>query len=110
MNRYVFYTFEGFSESPSGKECDNIQLLGFESGMNKRDAKKNLISTRKWIKELDFKTEEFESKQILTDENKDDIKRVIDYLWGDEERHFEENDCPDDHIFLILKRLKEMVE
>ena len=50
MNRYVFYTFEGFSESPSGKECDNIQLLGFESGMNKRDAKKNLISTRKWIK------------------------------------------------------------
>jgi hypothetical protein len=35
-----------------------------------------------------------------------DVEYIVDYLWHDEERHFEESGCPDDHIFLTLRRLK----
>ena len=125
MNEYVFYTFEGYTESPTGKECENIQLLGFEYGRNKKSAKKKLVETREWIEELDFDVEEIESKQLLTDENKNDIKTVIEYLWNNEQKHFEEEInkeididetesieleklCPN-HIFTVLKRLKELV-
>ena len=61
MNAYVFYTFEGYTESPTGKECENIQLLGFEYGHNKKEAKKQLVETRKWIEDLDFDLEEIEA-------------------------------------------------
>ena len=110
MNGYIFYTFEGYTESPTGKECENIQLLGFEYGQDKKEAKKELIETRKWIEELDFDIEEIESKQLLTKENKNDIKTVIDYLWKDEEKHFEESGCPKNHIYNTLKQLKMLVE
>ena len=111
MNGYVFYTFEGSTESPTGKECENIQLLGFEYGKNKTAAKDELIATREWIKELDFDTEEIEAKQLLTEENKKDIKTLVDYLWKDEEKHFEETGSSDkeNHIFSVLRRLKELV-
>lgn len=127
MNEYVFYTLEGYTESPTGKECENIQLLGFESGSNKKAAKKNLIENRNWIEELDFDIDEIESKQLLSDENKQDIKTVIEYLWDDEIKHFEEElssnteidinklsdseiekICPK-HIFTVLNRLKKLV-
>lgn len=126
MNEYVFYTFEGYTESPTNKECENIQLLGFECGKDKVDAKQKLVETREWIEELDFDIEEIESKQLLTDENKNDIKTVIEYLWNNEQKHFEaeinkeidvdkteslglEKFCPN-HIFTVLKRLKELVD
>jgi hypothetical protein len=35
-----------------------------------------------------------------------DVEAIVDYLWRDEERHFEESGCPNDHIFLVLRRLK----
>ncbi|MBQ3671461.1 MAG: hypothetical protein II921_08295 [Treponema sp.] len=125
MNGYVFYTFEGHTESPTGKECENIQLLGFEYGQDKKEAKKKLIETREWIEELDFDIEEIEAKQLLTEENKNDIKIVIEYLWSDEQKHFEEKIdkeinaeklssselqelCPN-HVFTVLKRLKKMI-
>ena len=49
------------------------------------------------------------SKQLFSEENKKEIKTVIEYLWEDEKKHFEENDCPNNHIFFILKKLKELV-
>ena len=126
MNGYVFYTFEGYTESPTGKECENIQLLGFEYGKNKYDAKKTLVKTRNWIEELDFDVEEIEAKQLLTEENKKDIKAIVEYLWQDEKRHFEkgigvdmdvdscgvsqlESICPN-HIFCVLKRLNDLIK
>ncbi len=110
MNEYVFYTFEGYTESPSNKECENIQLLGFEYGKDKFDAKRKLVETREWIEELDFDIDEIKAKQLLTEENKKCIKNLVDYLWKDEEKHFEESGCPENHIFNTLKELKVLVE
>jgi len=34
---------------------------------------------------------------------------LIDYLWNDEEKHFEESDYPVNHIFLKIKELKSKI-
>lgn len=41
---------------------------------------------------------------------KEDIQFIIDYLWEDEERHYEESEKPKDHIFLKLKNVKEWLD
>ena len=38
--------------------------------------------------------------------NKNDLKKVLDYLWNDEEKNYEESDKPSGHIFKTLQRLK----
>ena len=38
------------------------------------------------------------------------IKEIIDYLYEDEKKHFEEFDShPDNHIYLKINRLKELI-
>ena len=49
-------------------------------------------------------------KQLLTEEQKADIKAVVDYLWEDEHKHFQEEHYPQNHIYRILKRLKSSYE
>ena len=39
-----------------------------------------------------------------------DIKSVIEYLWKDEKRNWEESNYPKEHIFHTLRRLKEKYE
>lgn len=40
MNEYYFFTSEGFTSSPMGKDLNNYQILGFASGMNEKAALK----------------------------------------------------------------------
>ncbi len=50
------------------------------------------------------------NSQSLKDEKDKLINGVIDYLYEDEKKHFEEFDSiPDNHIYLKIKRLKELV-
>ena len=46
--------------------------------------------------------------QSKNDEKNKLISEVIDYLYSDEKKHFEELEEPENHIFLKLKRLKEV--
>lgn len=48
----------------------------------------------------------------LTESEVKDVRKLIDYMWHDEERHYEECEASsldglEDHIFLSLKRLNE---
>lgn len=109
MKKFVFYTFEGYTESPTGETVENIQLLGFEKGESEKQARENLINNRKWIEETGFDKYEIESKQLLDDKLKALIKTVIDYNWESEQRHYEE--APEEnHIFLVLEQLKEIID
>lgn len=38
------------------------------------------------------------------------IKEIIDYLYREEKKHFEESENPENHIFKKLERLKNLVE
>ena len=37
---------------------------------------------------------------------KKDIETLINYMWNEEERHWEESEKPKEHIFVIMKRIK----
>ena len=43
-------------------------------------------------------------------ETLEDIKKVVDYLFNDEEKHYEESEKPKEHIFHVVERLKDLVE
>ena len=38
------------------------------------------------------------------------IQNVVEYLAADEQRHYEECDCPADHIWLSVSELWDMLE
>lgn len=107
MNKYIFYTLEGFTQSPTNEDCNNIQILGFENGNNQCEAMNNLITENKWIEKLGFDITEIQAKQLLTDENKQDIKTVIDFISNNKQRDLETNDLS--HIFIALERLKKLI-
>jgi hypothetical protein len=35
-----------------------------------------------------------------------DVECVLDYCREEEKRHYYESECPEDHIFLVLERLR----
>jgi len=50
------------------------------------------------------------NSQSPNDEKNKLIKGIIDYLYEDEKKHFEEFDvAPDNHIYLKIKRLNELL-
>ena len=56
---------------------------------------------------LDLSERNIVPKVVLT-QKENLIKEIIDYLYEDEKVHFEELDEPKDHIFLKLKKLREL--
>ena len=111
MNEYIFYTCEGYTYPPKeDMEVENCQVLGRAFGKNVKDARNNLEERCPWIKECGFDIYEAISKQLLTDDNKKDIKAIVDYLIEDEYKHYQELEEPQSHIYLILKRLQEIVD
>lgn len=108
MKQYIFYTFEGIAQSPIGETVENMQILGFSSGKNKNAAKVQLLKDNKWIVESGFSEQEIQSRQVVDEKLKELIKKIILYSWDTEKRHYEEN--PEkNHIFLVLKKLKELI-
>lgn len=114
MNEYMFYTFEGFTQSPNKTDCENLQILGFEKAENLKIAKKCLLVNNDWILKYGFDTEKILSKKILTEESLASIKTVVDYLWKDEEKDYEEclasGENVDNHILKHLRKLKLLTE
>ena len=110
MSEYIFYTTEGFTQAPNGNDVENCQVLGRAFGKNAKEARCNLLKENPWIEEAGFDMEDLLVKQVLTEGQKADIKAVVDYLWEDEHKHFQEEHYPQNHIYRILKRLKSSYE
>ena len=113
MNTYIFYTTEGYTETPRLEEIENLQILGEAIGENEEQALERLLQETPWIIEKGYEVGEIISKQILDDTLRANIQTVIDYLWVDEERHYEESTIDDeceDHIFLVLKALRNAIK
>ena len=47
--------------------------------------------------------------QILTEEQKQDIQTLVEYMYEDEKKHYMECGYPKDHIFRVIKRLSKMI-
>ena len=64
MKEFIFYTFEGYTESPTGKMVENLQILGFEDGENENEAFQTLINNNQWIIKSGFNKDKIISKQL----------------------------------------------
>lgn len=108
MANYIFYTDEGFTISPNNTKLNNLQILGTANGKNPNSAITNLIKNNPWITESAFNKEKIKHHKILKKQAENNLKFVIDYMWNDEQKHFEEYDDekPKDHIYLKLEKLK----
>lgn len=110
MNEYLFYSVEGETLAPE-HECDvnNCQLLGISKGINKNDALQRLLNENSWIGQAGYDAAKITGIQVLSNSIKKDIEELIEYLWSDELRHYEENDYPKNHIFRVLMQLKRVL-
>ena len=54
MNTYIFYTDEGYTIAPNGKDIESLQVLGIEDGETEIEALANLYKNNQWIKVNDF--------------------------------------------------------
>lgn len=111
MNEYIFYTCEGYTYShASNQEVENCQVLGREFGKNIEDARMNLMINSKWIVELGFDIDKSICKQILTEENKQDIRAIVNFFNTDEYKNLSfENGITKDYLSGVLKRLSNLV-
>ena len=107
MNEYICYIEGRTTEFPIKTPSDQrIQMLGRAYGRNVKEAKERLLAENPWILKTDINISNIFIEQTLTNEQRSDIRAIIDYLWKDEERHYEESERPLNHIFNIMKRLK----
>jgi len=111
MANYVFYTDEGFTMSPNNTKLDNLQVLGAANGSSLEGALTNLIENNPWINESGFNKEKIKHHKILNKQDENNLKSILEYMWDDEQTHFEEFDDekPKDHIYLKLKKLTKLL-
>lgn len=106
MNEYIFFTTEGTTYPPmEGRDVDNCQILGRANGRTLEEAKNSLLKENPWIEECGFDSNSIIAEQILTKEQRKDIQTLVEYLYEDEEKHYEEWECPEDHILKTIARL-----
>lgn len=67
MNKYIFITKEGFTQSPNQNiEIDNMQVIGIvDDTENEDDALKKLLIENPWIWESGFNVAEFIVYKII---------------------------------------------
>jgi hypothetical protein len=106
MAQFIFYTLEGSTIAPNNTDVGNLQILGIENGLCPNDTLEKLLSDNKWIEETGFSKDKIKHYSIVPDSFQNDVQTIIDYLWVDEEKHFEESLKDDNHIFRVLRRLK----
>lgn len=66
MKKYIFVTKEGYTESPTNKEINNLQVIGIvENVDNEDEALKKLLKENTWIWDSGFNVTEFIHYEIL---------------------------------------------
>lgn len=110
MKQYILITTEGNSIAPNENiYVENCQVLGEIKAENETHAIEIFFNEQPWASQAGFSHENIICKQILSQENKADLKKIIDYLWHDELKLYQENEHSSDHIFKTLARIKNLI-
>lgn len=111
MAKYIFYTNEGFTVSPNNTKLKNFQILGFVNGKSLRIATLSLLKNNPWIAESGFNVEKLNHYKIINKQDENNLKSIVEYMWSDEQKHFEEYDDKKsiNHIYHKLKKAKGLV-
>lgn len=81
MAEYIFYTTEGFTQDPVGRDVENCQLIGRAFGDNVKEARNNLMKENLWVEEHGFDEEMLIGKELASCEDADkQLSFLIDLL------------------------------
>lgn len=107
--QYLFYTGEGYTQSPDFSNVENLQILGEANGADINEAFERLLKENPWIEKSKFSHAEIHGKQLLTDEIINDIKVLMEYLPEEKNPTYSEKNMSNDqhHLFESLTRLKD---
>ena len=64
MSEYIFYTTEGYTQSPKGEDLENCQLLGSAHGSDSHKAMLALLKSNPWITEHGFNPKNILFKEL----------------------------------------------
>lgn len=109
MKKYIFYTYEGHTIAPNNNPLDSMQILGFEEATTHEKALNILLKNNPWIVENGFDTNKILYLDMLNSELELLINNVVEYLWHDEKKHYEE-ESNENHIYNTLLQLKEYIK
>ncbi|MDD2487645.1 MAG: hypothetical protein PHS92_04730 [Candidatus Gracilibacteria bacterium] len=54
MKKYIYLTFEGFTQEPNGKDTENVQMLGIGEGNTKHEGFEDLKEKNEWLLDTSF--------------------------------------------------------
>ena len=108
MNEYIFHTSEGSTLSPTNNtDVENCQVLGCAFGITEEDARTALLDENPWIDECGFCMDKVFCKQILTDDIKRDILKVVLFIKNNSHLLPKGQRLYNEQVILTLKRLSE---
>lgn len=85
----------------------NIQAQNIEEAIEKVN---KMYNSEEIVLDYDDLTKREIIPNILINEKENLTKEIIEYLYQDEKKHFEELEEPNNHIFSKIERLKTLVE
>ncbi len=85
----------------------DIQAQNIEEAIEKVN---KMYNSEEIVLDYDDLTKREIIPNILINEKENLIKEIIEYLYQDEKKHFEELEEPNNHIFSKIVRLKTLVE
>ena len=65
MKRFIVYTTEGYTESPTSMQVENCQVLGEIEAPNGREAIDTLFEKELWLTELNFSKHAAIAREIV---------------------------------------------
>lgn len=54
MRKFIFLTEEGFTQTPSSVDIENLQVLGIAEGKDEKDALTNLLKDNEYLLDTDY--------------------------------------------------------
>ncbi len=65
MNEYIIISSQGYTQSPSGQDVENQQVLGYEFGADESSAKESFFKNNGWLVKAGFDCQSALAYQII---------------------------------------------
>ncbi len=102
---YIVYITEGYTELPAGNEVENCQIVNFVE--NSHFSRSEVLEHT--ATELNLRQDKMNALGYVDETHIEAIRRIINYLWDDEEKHYEEAGNKNGHIYEDIKMLAEYI-
>ena len=106
---YIVYTTEGFTQSPTGVDVENCQIIDFiyDDNSVKEEVIYEYLQSDDFCLKSGFNKDKLKVVSCINDETLGALYDVVRYLWNKEKKDFQEvkDEKKADHIFNKIETL-----